>query len=147
MHGTIWPYKEVVSSTISGWVKTVLKLAGVDVNIFKWHSTRAASTSKATVSGLSLFEILERSSWSSASTLQRFYKKDIIPTTAIFRIAFSLTIKSLLNRSCRFELRKEIWAPVNNSVLDRTVILWNKIMKLHKGAKRPQCNSDFMNKI
>ena len=60
--GTIRPYKEVVSSTISGWVKTMSKLAGVDVNIFKGHSTRAASTSKATVSGLSLCEILERGS-------------------------------------------------------------------------------------
>ena len=31
--GTIRPYKEVVSSTISGWAKTVLKLVGVDVNM------------------------------------------------------------------------------------------------------------------
>ena len=77
--GTIRPYKKVVSSTISRWVKTVLKLAGVDVNIFKGHSTRADSTSKATVSGLSLCEILN--SWSSAFTWQRFYKKEIIPTT------------------------------------------------------------------
>ena len=46
--GTIRPYKEVVSSTISGLVKTVLKVAGVDVNIVKGHSTRAASTPKAT---------------------------------------------------------------------------------------------------
>ena len=79
--GTIRPYKEVVSSTISGWVKTLLKLAGLDVNIFKGYSTRAASTSKASVSGLSLCEILERGSWLSACTWQRFYKKDIIPTT------------------------------------------------------------------
>ena len=64
----------------------MLKLAGVDVNIFKGHSTRVDSTSKATVSGLSSCEILERGSWSSASTWQRFYKKDIIRTTlAIFQ--------------------------------------------------------------
>ena len=79
--GTIRPYKEVVSSAISGWVKTMSKLAGMDVNIFKEHSTRAASTSKATVSGLSLGEILERGSWSSASTQQKFCKKYIIPIT------------------------------------------------------------------
>ena len=53
LFGTLKPYKEVVSSTISRWVKTVLKLAGVHVNISKGHSTRAASTSKATVSDLS----------------------------------------------------------------------------------------------
>ena len=57
--GTIRPYKEVVLSTVSGLVKTVLKLAGVDVNIVKGHSTRAAFTSKATVSALSLCETLE----------------------------------------------------------------------------------------
>ena len=79
--GTIRPYKEVFSSTISGWVKTVLKLAALYVNIFKGYSTRAASPSKSTVSGFSLCGILEKGSWSSASIGQRFYKKDIIPTT------------------------------------------------------------------
>ena len=79
--GTIGPYKEVISSTISGQVKTVLKLAGVNGNIFKGHSTRATSTSKANVSGLSLYEILERGFWSSASTWQRFYIEDIISAT------------------------------------------------------------------
>ena len=59
----------------------MLKLAGVDVNILKKYSTRAASTSKTTASGLSLCEILERGSWSSPSTWPRFYKKDIIPAT------------------------------------------------------------------
>ena len=34
------PYKEVVSSTISGWIKTVLKLANVDTYIYRAHSTR-----------------------------------------------------------------------------------------------------------
>ena len=75
----------------------MLKLVGVDVNIFKGHSTKAASTSKATVSGLSLCEILERGSWSSVSTCQRFYnKKDIIPTTvANFQKSISMKHKKL----------------------------------------------------
>ena len=75
----------------------MLKLADVDVNIFKGHCTRAASTSKATVSGLSLCEILERGSWSSVSTCQRFYnKKDIIPTTvANFQKSISMKHKKL----------------------------------------------------
>ena len=45
----------------------MLKLAGVYVDIFKGHSTRVASTSNATVSSISLCEILESGSWSSAS--------------------------------------------------------------------------------
>ena len=32
-------------------------------------------------------------------------------------------------------------------ILYRSEILWNKIEELYKGAKPPQCNSDFMNKI
>ena len=60
----------------------VLKLAGLDVSILKGYSTRAASTSKVTISGLLLSEILGKGSWSSASTWRRFYKKEIISTTA-----------------------------------------------------------------
>ena len=41
----IKPYKEIASSTISGWIKKVLQLANVDTNVFKRHSTRSASTS------------------------------------------------------------------------------------------------------
>ena len=66
--GTIRPYKVVVSSIIPGWVKTLLKLASVNINIFKGHSTRAASTSKTTVSGLLICEI-GVIAWNSEKTL------------------------------------------------------------------------------
>ena len=32
------PYKEIASSTVSGWIKKVLQLANVDTNVFKGHS-------------------------------------------------------------------------------------------------------------
>lgn len=67
MFGDIEPDNEVVSSTIR--VKTVLKSA--DVNILKAHSARAASISKANVTGFSLYETLRRGSFSSASPLQK----------------------------------------------------------------------------
>jgi hypothetical protein len=41
------PYKAVSRDTISRWVKTVMEKSGIDVQTFKPHSTRAASTSKA----------------------------------------------------------------------------------------------------
>ena len=50
------PYKEIVSSTVSGWIKKVLQLANVDTNVFKGHSTRSASTSKVNLKGL-LYQI------------------------------------------------------------------------------------------
>ena len=71
------PYKEVVSSTISGWLKKVLRLAKIDNDIYKAHSTRSASTSNVKLKGLSLSDILRRKSWSRKSTWQRFYNKDI----------------------------------------------------------------------
>ena len=76
--------------------KNSVKVSRCGLNIFKGHSSRAASTSKA-VSGLSLCEILERGSWSSVSTCQRFYnKKDIIPTTvANFQKSISMKHKKL----------------------------------------------------
>ena len=92
----------------------------MDVNILKGHSTRAASTLVATISDLSLCEILERGSWSSASTWQRFYIKHIIPiTVANFQNSISMKHKSLLNRSYCFEQTKEIWAPLRWSTVRR----------------------------
>ena len=31
------PYKEIVSSTVSGWIKKVLELAKVDTDVFTLH--------------------------------------------------------------------------------------------------------------
>ena len=73
----IQPHKQVVPSTISGWLKNVLKSSGINVSLFTAHSTRSATTSKASASGLSLIDILEWGTWYN-STWQRFYKKDII---------------------------------------------------------------------
>ena len=37
------PHKPVVSFTISGWLKNILKKARIDMSTFKAHSTRSAS--------------------------------------------------------------------------------------------------------
>ena len=71
----VQPHKPVVSSTISGWIKKVLTILGVDVGVFKEHSTRSASASEAALSGLSVLDILERGCWSNSSTWQKFYNK------------------------------------------------------------------------
>ena len=63
----------LASSTISGWLKNVLKKAGIDISTFKAHSTRSASTSTADLSGALIEEILKRGSWSKKST----YNKNI----------------------------------------------------------------------
>ena len=45
----------------------VLKEFGANVDVFKGHSTRSASTSKACLSGISVDDILSRGSWSNES--------------------------------------------------------------------------------
>ena len=81
------PYKEVVSSTVSGWIKKFLQLANVDTNAFKGHFTRSASTSKVNLKGLALSDILHRESWSRASTWQKFYNNQIISLEEKFQHA------------------------------------------------------------
>ena len=83
--GTVKPHKPVVSSTISGWLKKLMARAGINTEIFKGHSTRSASTSKARSVGVPLEEILKRGSWSSSNTWHNFYNKDIVQEGKCFQ--------------------------------------------------------------
>ncbi len=67
------PHRPVKACSIARWIKSVLNSAGIDTNIFKGHSTRAASTSKARKSGLPLEDITKMADWSSPSTFMPFY--------------------------------------------------------------------------
>ena len=58
----IKPHVEVHSSTASRRMKQILNETGVEVDVFKGHSTRSASTSKACLSGISVDDILSRES-------------------------------------------------------------------------------------
>ena len=82
---TLRPHGPVVSSTVSGWLKKALSKAGIDTDTFKGHSTRSASSSKVGFKGAPMQEILKRGSWSSESTWQKFYCKDIIPDGKLFQ--------------------------------------------------------------
>ena len=57
----------MVPSTISGSLKNVLKSSGINVSLFTAHSTRSATTSKASASDLSMIEILQLGTWSNKS--------------------------------------------------------------------------------
>jgi len=69
------PHRGLSANTVASWIKQVLQLAGIDINKFKTHSTRRASTSKAKNLGVSISEILNMADWSNASTFKRFYYK------------------------------------------------------------------------
>ena len=86
MHlSSIRPHNVVVSCTISDWLKKTLKQAGINTDLFKAHSTRSASRSKASVGGSPLVGILKRGPWSHHSTWQSFYNKHIIQKGHIFQ--------------------------------------------------------------
>ena len=44
---TVRLHKAVTKDTIARWIKVTLRLAGTDVDMFKPHSTKAATTSAA----------------------------------------------------------------------------------------------------
>ena len=55
------PHKPVSVSIVSRWIKDVMSLSGMDVSLFKGHSTRSAFTSRASLSGASIQEFLGES--------------------------------------------------------------------------------------
>ena len=61
-------HNAVVFCSIWGWLKKTLKQAGINADLFKAHSTRSALSSKASVGGVALVEILKSVSWSHHST-------------------------------------------------------------------------------
>jgi len=78
------PFKPVSKDTISRWVKQVLESAGIDINKYSAHSSRAASTSSCKAKGLSLADIMKSAGWSNSSTFAKFYDKPVVTASANF---------------------------------------------------------------
>ena len=70
----------VSRSTISRWIKEVMRMVGIDVNIFSPGSTRGASVSAAARRGASLTQILLNGDWTNLGTYQRFYHRTVDDT-------------------------------------------------------------------
>lgn len=73
------PYHGVGTETISRWLRRTLALAGVNDTVYKGHSTRSASTSKAKQLAVPLETILKRARWTNATTFGKYYDKAIEP--------------------------------------------------------------------
>ena len=71
------PYHPASKDTIARWIKDLMRISGVDTDIFKPHSCRSASTSKAHITGVSIDNILKCGQWSSDSTFYKFYCRNI----------------------------------------------------------------------
>lgn len=77
------PHKAASSQTIGRWMKLTLQESGIDISIFGAHSTRHASTSAASRSGISIDIIQRAAGWSNQSTtFANFYNRPIVNTTS-----------------------------------------------------------------
>ena len=75
--GYVKPHKGVSKDTISQWIRTDMTDAGIDINVFKPHSTRSAATSKVLQSCVPIQDILKLAGWSNQRTFDRFYNKPV----------------------------------------------------------------------
>ena len=73
----VTPHNAVSKDTISRWLKSAMQLAGIDIDIFKPHSTRAAATSAAHRQGVPMADILSTADWASQAVFARFYNKPL----------------------------------------------------------------------
>ena len=69
----IKPNHIVTKSTVSRWLKEVIRDSGIEISHFQGHSTRSASTSKALLNGASIEEIMKAAHWSKESTFKKLY--------------------------------------------------------------------------
>ena len=67
-----------VNQDLSRWLKTSLKNAGININIYQGHSLRTASASTASLHGLNIQSILKAGGWSRELTFSKYYKKDLL---------------------------------------------------------------------
>lgn len=98
--GCVKPHKPVTSSTISRWIRYSMQMSGIDVSIFKSHSTRAASTSTATKLGVSVKDIMKTANWTSESTFKRFYLKPISSAFGTYVLSGKYFTHQALNIHC-----------------------------------------------
>ena len=73
------PWGPVQKSTLSRWVVQVLTLSGVNMDIFRPHSTRAASTSGAARGGAQVDTIMAAGGWTTSTTFTNWYHRQIRP--------------------------------------------------------------------
>ena len=92
-------FQVVSKDTISRWIKSVMIKSGIDINVFKPHSTRAASTSKANSCQVPVDTILQAASWKGDCTFQKFYCKPIVENVSQFGQAILGTSSGGVKRS------------------------------------------------
>ena len=73
------PHGPATRDTLRRWAKITLSKAGVNVDVFRPHSVRSASTSLAAASQLSLDTIMRAAGWYQENTFNKYYNLPIEP--------------------------------------------------------------------
>ena len=89
------PYRPVSKDTIRGWIKHIMEMTGINVEIFTPHSSRAASTSYVINQGVPIRAMLRAAGWSQESTFVKFYKKETKSNFGLNSCCFCPRIKFL----------------------------------------------------
>jgi len=71
------PHEPVSRDSVSRWIKIVMARAGIDTSIYKSHSVRSASTSKAKSNSVPISNILKKAGWSNTKTFPKFDDRKI----------------------------------------------------------------------
>lgn len=83
------PFSAASKSTIAGWIKLGLRLAGIDMTLFTPHSTRSASTS-ASVNRVPIDTIIKTAGWANDCTFRKFYKRPVSNDATLSNAILSL---------------------------------------------------------
>ena len=73
-------YSAIAKFTLTRWIKSVLKSAGIDLSKYKVHSVRGAASSAAFAGGIAVDLIMEKASWAQPSVFVNHYLKPISGT-------------------------------------------------------------------
>lgn len=71
------PHNHVSKNTIARWIKDTLQQAGIDIQHFSAHSTRAASTSAAFERDVPVESIMKVAGWTRQKTFSKYYCKPV----------------------------------------------------------------------
>ena len=83
----ITPHKNVTKDTIARWIRTVLRMSGVDTDKYSAGSVRHAAVSKAKAMAVPITHIMAKAGWSRETTFAKHYDKEIVRETDSFQEA------------------------------------------------------------
>ena len=72
------PHNHVSTASIGRWIKNVMSDANIDIDKFKAHSVRSASTNAAISMNVPIDTVMKTAGWSRESTFSKYYKKPLL---------------------------------------------------------------------